>query len=301
MREYVIYTAIVGGYDSIFQPYESDNRFDYILFSNDLPISQMGIWQIRKIPYSNPDPTRIARWVKTHPEELLPEYSASIWIDGNIVIKTKYVYSRIIELIQGHTLISSMWHNERHCLYEEAEKLISIGWEQENIFLAWLHFLKKKHYPANNGLWETNFLFRVHSNIRVKELDYLWWTCIDNYSRRDQISFPYVLWKTHLECPFFLSDHENVRNSSHFRYVYHDTGKSKRLSLNKNTIFYYYNKLHESDKREQLFQLYRKIAVCPNPSLMAFFVRQYFRLKLWLSYLKTVIKQHEAFCRSLYL
>ena len=35
-KKCVIYTAMVGGYDEIMQPLVVDDRFDYILFSNDI-------------------------------------------------------------------------------------------------------------------------------------------------------------------------------------------------------------------------------------------------------------------------
>lgn len=287
MNRFAVYTAIVGGYDNILQPEAVDERFDYILFSNDVSEEKLGIWQVRKIPYTNPDPTRMARWVKTHPEQLLTEYQASVWVDGNIIITSDFVFSRIKDLFDSGVLISSMCHTERNCVYSEADKLILIGWEQERTYLDWTHRLLKEKYPSDNGLWETGFLFRVHSQKIIQDFDRLWWDCIDKYSRRDQLSFPYALWKTKLACPYFLSDHENVRNSPHFKYIYHDTGKNKRLPLSKNTILYYYDKLHGTDKREQLLLLYRKIASSPNPRLIAFLMRQYFRLKLWQSSLKT--------------
>ena len=54
MNRYVIYTAVVGNYDEIKQPQVVDNRFDYILFSNDIKEKNVGIWQVRPIPYHNP-------------------------------------------------------------------------------------------------------------------------------------------------------------------------------------------------------------------------------------------------------
>ena len=35
-KKYAIYTAMVGGYDEIMQSKVVDDRFDYILFSNDM-------------------------------------------------------------------------------------------------------------------------------------------------------------------------------------------------------------------------------------------------------------------------
>ena len=35
MKDFVVYTVLTGGYDNILQPLVVDDRFDFILFSND--------------------------------------------------------------------------------------------------------------------------------------------------------------------------------------------------------------------------------------------------------------------------
>ena len=71
MNKFVIFTAVVGNYDEILQPKVVDDRFDYILFSNDIKEKNIGVWQVRPINYINEIQTKIARWVKTHPEEYM--------------------------------------------------------------------------------------------------------------------------------------------------------------------------------------------------------------------------------------
>ena len=36
MNKFAIYTALIGGYDSIRQPLVIDDRFDYILFTDEV-------------------------------------------------------------------------------------------------------------------------------------------------------------------------------------------------------------------------------------------------------------------------
>ena len=61
MNKYAIYTAIVGNYDEIFQPEIVDSRFDYILFSTDIELQRIGVWQVRKINYTNDDKIKIKK------------------------------------------------------------------------------------------------------------------------------------------------------------------------------------------------------------------------------------------------
>lgn len=213
MNKYVIYTAIVGNYDEILQPVVVDDRFDYILFSNDIKKPNIGVWQIRPIYYHNAIQTKIARWVKTHPEELLPEYVSSVWMDANIVIQDNSFYSRIIEMYDTDVFIASMPHLYRHCIYNEMIIVLKLKLETEDIILRWGRTLRKNKYPRNNGLHETGVLYRKHSEEKVVQFDKRWWNYIYDYSRRDQLSFDYALWEQNLPCEYFLSDNENVWNS----------------------------------------------------------------------------------------
>jgi hypothetical protein len=220
-KKYAIYTAMVGGYDEIMQPLVVDNRFDYILFSNDIKEDRVGVWQVRPIAYTNPDNTRICRYVKTHPKELLPGYDASVWMDSNIRIMTSAVYERIVELYESGSLIASINHSERDCIYDEAFIVIAWGVELEKIVIDWCHKLRQEGYPKHNGLYETGVMFRAHTNEKIQALDAMWWDCIEKYSKRDQLSFNYVLWKLEVKCEYFLGKHKCVHNSTDFSYIEH--------------------------------------------------------------------------------
>ena len=115
-KRYVIYSAMVGAYDDILQPKVVDERFDYILYCNEIKEKRVGVWEVRPIQYHNEDNTRICRYVKTHPEELLKEYEVSVWMDSNIHILTDYLYQRVTEMDKEDVLFSAMWHPVRKCI-----------------------------------------------------------------------------------------------------------------------------------------------------------------------------------------
>ena len=58
-----------------------------------------------------------------------------------------------------------------------------------------LSFLKKKGMPRHYGLNETNVIYRKHTESSIINLMESWWNCIRDISKRDQLSFSYVLWK----------------------------------------------------------------------------------------------------------
>ena len=58
--------------------------------------------------------------MKTHPEILLPEYEATLWIDASILITSPYIYNQITHLFQTGIQFASVKHPYRNCIYDEA-------------------------------------------------------------------------------------------------------------------------------------------------------------------------------------
>ncbi len=65
--------------------------------------------------------------------------------------------------------------------------------------LAQISRYKQENYPANNGLISGGILLRNHHSSKIKETMEHWWNEVKNGSRRDQLSFNYVAWKTGLD------------------------------------------------------------------------------------------------------
>ena len=257
MKKYVVYSAVVGHYDEVKQPTIIDDRFDYILFSNSIKECNVGVWQIRPICYYSNIPTKIARYVKTHPEELLSDYVLSVWIDASVVIKSNYIYEQAVFLSKSNYLISTHIHPELTCIYQEMLGICLAHWEYESILVNWGHFLRKEKFPRNMGTWETGVLYRMHSDEKIRKFDALWWWCIENYSRRDQLSFQYVLWKLNLRCCSFLPPKCSVKNSEHFTIVEHTKINNKFLTDSLKTsswLLRYYEK--HADKRIEIENIY---------------------------------------------
>ncbi|WP_290724982.1 glycosyltransferase domain-containing protein [Fibrobacter sp. UBA2449] len=259
MNRHVIYTAVVGNYDKILQPLVVDNSFDYILFSNDIKEDKVGVWQIRKIDYYNEDQIKIARWVKTHPERLLPGYDFSVWMDANIQIATNYIYHRTKDLFLNKALVSSIIHPIRTCIYKEMFVVFLCRNENIKTLLKWSKILQKDNYPYNNSLHETNIIFRNHTSSAAKELDYLWWNYIEKFSRRDQLSFNYVLWKLHISCTPLLPQNQSARNSIHFNYNSHANNLPRSSSINITFSWMQYYCSIFPEKREKIEKIFFKI------------------------------------------
>lgn len=278
---FVVYSALVGKYDDVVQPDVVDGRFDYVLFTNDIHEDSVGVWQIRPILYKNTDTTRICRYVKTHPEKLLPEYKCSVWIDSNIHIHTDEIYSRTIELYEQGVLVSSMWHPVRKCLYEEAFAVVNMMLEHESVVVNWCHRLRQEGFPKGLGLFETNVLYRQHCLEKVGEMDTIWWNCISHYSRRDQLSFTYVLWKMDIPFHYFFGEGNNARNTEHLSLVVHNRPMKNHCPIKKDEAWLMRYCRKDKTKEMEIERLYYRLYKCPFPQLAVAVMGQVYRVKYW--------------------
>ena len=221
MNKFAIYTAHIGGYDHVHQPLVIDSRFDYILFTDKAMEEQVGVWQVRKVDYINEDKTRVARYVKINPEKLMPEYAATLWIDGSMQITSSYLYDKCCELYAKGVQFASVRHPWRDCIYDEAYAVY--GLDEETKIFNWCHLLRAENYPRHNGLWETGVLYRKNDAL-VMKMDEAWWNIINQNTRRDQLSLNYVQWKIpDLQTDLLLPEGESAWKSNAIRIHKHQT------------------------------------------------------------------------------
>ena len=228
MKQFAIYTACIGGYDEIRQPVVVNNRFDYFLFVDEVKEDSIGVWKVRQVKYTHPDMTRIARYAKTHPEELLPEYDATLWMDMNLQIADEYVYNRFMELYDSQIQIASVQHPERDCVYVEAFTMSNWRFEHDYVAFEWCHKIRKEGYPVHRGMFETNVLFRCKSEA-MTIFDEMWWDCINAFSKRDQFSCNYVLWKLGVKEDFFFPQGTHSQNTEHVNFAYHSDNAKRKI------------------------------------------------------------------------
>jgi hypothetical protein len=234
----VIYTSLTGNYDKLKQPVVVDPNFTYICFSNDFEEKKIGIWEIRKIPYESNDLQRLSRYPKMHPHVLLKDFDYSVYIDANIQIKGPALYKGVKKVINENVSLAGMPHLEIDCAYEEGLRAI-ISRRERDIICVFkeLKFLRKSRFPFHWGMYEANVIFRNHHNIDVISQCELWWFCVLNYSRRDQISYTYTLWKNKIPFNYLLSPKYNVHNHDDFDLISHQVESSWRKKTLKKMFF----------------------------------------------------------------
>lgn len=273
MADFVIYTVLVGNYDDIMQPVVVDERFDYVLFSNDVKSENVGVWSVKGIPTNvAKDNKRLSRYPKSHPETMLADYKASLYIDANIQIQDQWVYDRFVELYNQNIEFAGikLVLTGRNCIYEHSFDMCLWLVEHDYVAIRQCHELYKRGFPRHFGLNENNIIFRIHTN-RMKSADEEWWHWITNYSSRDQFSYMYCIWKHDIPLNYFLPEGEDSRNSDHFQLIDHN---AKKLVIKTKVIKRsFWESLRISSKRfdvEKNLNNWHKLYKCNHPVTMLY-------------------------------
>ncbi len=188
----VVYTAIMGEYDYLKLPLNVDNDLTYVCFTNNYKLKS-DIWHMEYIKDKSLDNIHFARKIKIKPYLYLKDYEVSIWVDGKFSIHNDL--KKYVEKYGRDKPVLCFPHHVRECIYDEA---VACMWFHKGVKEKITHQVSdyyKAGYPFKNGLYETGCMVRRHDDEFVKKIMEQWYEQIENYSYRDQISFPVVCWK----------------------------------------------------------------------------------------------------------
>lgn len=221
INKIAVYTVLIGNYDNIYDPiYTEDEYCDYYCVTDNAKLKS-NIWNIIYVnPKNNKelkglDNTKISRYYKTHPQVLFKKYKHSIYIDANLTIRKSLVLWYNIYSQNNDFLIFK--HPDRECLYDEAKECIVQNKDNEETINKQIARYTQEGYPKKNGLVMANMIYRKHTP-EINKLCESWWKEIKKGSKRDQLSFNYVLWKSNVQidlCPLHAAFNE------YFIYNYH--------------------------------------------------------------------------------
>jgi hypothetical protein len=195
LNKIVVYTVIIGDYNHLLPLNYKSEYIDYICFTNNKFIKS-DEWDIRYIEnIMHLDDTRLNRHYKILAHRYLSEYEYSLYIDGNVKILAD-IYSILKEYVNKDWKIGMFEHSwGRKCLYEEGLGCIQWGKDSAEKILPQLEKYKDEGIPEQLGLVDANTIFRKHNDEAIVEVMEAWWSELLNHSKRDQISFNYVMYK----------------------------------------------------------------------------------------------------------
>lgn len=239
-KKICVYTCITGNYDDLKEIDKNvfEKNIDYYCFTNNKNIKS-DTWNIIFISDDSLDDHMLSRKIKIlgH-EKINKNYDISVWIDGSIKLNKK-----ITEFLQNECNLEKndiccFKHSTRNCIYEEAKECIRLMKDDINTIKKQVTFLKKEKYPENYGLCEMGIFARNLKSEELHKTMELWFDMLLKYSKRDQLSFMYCIYKTNVKIKqidlniynndyFLVEQHNIISNIVKYRVYYKDLSESK--------------------------------------------------------------------------
>lgn len=186
MNKKVIYTAIIGDYDTLKEPLVKTKGWDYICFTDqDL---KSDTWKIIKVGRSD---AKEARRKKIYNEYIFNEYELSIWVDASMYVNCDLDAFKSLYFESDFTL---MKHPSRNCIYQEAVACLVLNKDSKEVINEQINKYQDEHLPPNTGMVATGVMIRKHTK-EVIQFCREWWSEVFEHSVRDQLSFNYIAWK----------------------------------------------------------------------------------------------------------
>ncbi|MBR1825349.1 MAG: BNR-4 repeat-containing protein [Alphaproteobacteria bacterium] len=227
-RKIAVYTAVIDNYDTLKLPHILSPEIDYICFCNR-PINNVGVWQIRACPWLDSDGVKTARYIKTHPHYLLEDYDVAVWIDANL-LPCCDLMMYVKRFLRSDKLIGAVPHPVRSDIYQELEACIECGKDDEQIMRLQIEKYRAEGF-MHNDLIESNFMIFRSGEPKLEAFLNMWWSEIEQHSRRDQLSLNYCLQKCGIEWYPLFPKGVCCRNISDILLLPHDKNEGKYKGL----------------------------------------------------------------------
>lgn len=217
-----VYTSVFGNYDAIKEPFFYSNKCDYFAIT-DQEIPTNSIWKkldCSHIPgFNSLDNYHKSKYCKLFPHVLFQNYDYSIWVDGNVQIVAD-LYPLIDKLEDNHVM--GTFENPLHdCIYTEKNYIIYNDAANTKAIENQISTYETEGFPKNFGMREFTIIMRKHSDIKLQSLMNEWWEHCNKFTMRDQISFPYILWKHGLTIDYIQKYLGDWRKNPRFIYAPH--------------------------------------------------------------------------------
>ena len=222
-----VYTAIFGNKDQLKLPinYKKDSNIDYLLFTDNID-NAIFPYKVHKRAIVYDNITQNARYYKIMGDDVLSNYDLLIWHDANIQLyhtKIEYLVAKA-----ENSFLTTFTHPDRDDFYSEAMSCIRVGKDFSLRILRQAIVYFFKGMPTHQGMYSTGILIK---NIKFKQENLLlfWWLEVLNFSRRDQLSFSFMVYKKKLKVSVIDDDIFNNKYSIYHKHSYEAYRERKNI------------------------------------------------------------------------
>lgn len=208
-----IYTAIIGRPDQLITP-KANINLKHICITDQL-LKECPPWIILKITLQDAG-KQLSRELKIR----LPNHMSSpytMWLDGGMQLVQSPLPYLDDQDIAAHR------HFHRTCVYAEIKELVTTGIIDSKTGIDCAAKLIANKHPADAGLHDASFLYRVSNDKMVKFNDD-WFEHVKLSKYRDQVWLDYMILKHELDCydlagktRDYLSGHLHAGFATHFQ------------------------------------------------------------------------------------
>ena len=192
----VLYSALYGQKEplntGVFGGFTAARR---VLFTDRTDLEFPGV-DIIHDPLCGLDPARASRRAKLMPHRYFPGEEWSIWLDNKSSLRMDP--QAILDTLksQSDATFFAFPHFRRRCVYQEGQAVWENGLDDYRTIKDRMTAYRAEGMPENAGLIEGHFIARRHHDPATARFGDHWFEHVLRFSRRDQISFPYLVWKT---------------------------------------------------------------------------------------------------------
>ena len=190
----LVYTVALGEGFTLPNVENIKSLADFICLT-DKENRELNGWTTRYFdPIFPADLPRSSREPKICPHKFFPDYNDSLYLDTRVQLKVEpeVLWKKLMP--SEETLFAACHHSFRRTIREEFTAVRKSRFDDENILLELENFFKKFE-PSVMGkkpIWG-GILARRHNDLRCMKVMELWFSFICRYSRRDQLTLPFVL------------------------------------------------------------------------------------------------------------
>lgn len=193
----VIYTVITGGHGRLYDVNDFADYEDvdfYCISDTDQPTGKG--WKIIRVDTSD-DPPRANRQYKTLPHLHFKEYDINVYVDSNKVVFDLPMLLNYCARLDGDDDTDAIFvrHHERDTVKQEVAEIIRTSKDKADVVTSQYEGYLQEGFPDNVLLAVCSVQIRK-DNQRMRDFLEVWWHEIKTKSHRDQISWPYAVWKS---------------------------------------------------------------------------------------------------------